>query len=195
MAIRRFSTAEPGVKSNRFWDQDTQQGAMVPIGSFTANGTQQSAIFTNIPQIYQHLYIVTNLRSQNGSAQDSYQIQVNNTVDIYGDTWMRTDGTSATSHRDVSPYYGTPIGNCPSSTATAGVLNSGTAHVFNYASSTSFKTILSRSANDRNGAGDTSLVAAVIRTTSPITVLHVFTSGSNMFPGSNVSLYGIKAGA
>jgi len=166
-------------------------GAMVPIASVVADGSFQSAIFTNIPQVYENLMLVCSLRSTSGTAQDSFQVQVNNATDIYSYTWLRGDSSSATSTRNTG-FYGVPIGNCPSGGGTAGVFASSTINVMNYKNTSTFKSILCRSASDLNGSGDTVLSASTLRTTSAITILHVFTSSANMASGSTVNLYGIR---
>jgi hypothetical protein len=167
--------------------------AMVPIGTVVADGSFQSAIFNNIPQIYQNLMLVCSLRSTSGTAQDSFQVQVNNATDIYGSTWLRGDGSTGTSTRNTSGFYGAPIGNCPSGGGTSGVFGSSTINVMNYTSTSTFKSIICRSASDLNGSGDTVLSTATLRTTSALTVLHIFTSSANMASGSTVTLYGIRA--
>jgi hypothetical protein len=166
-------------------------GAMVPIRRITADGSFQSAIFTNIPQTYQNLMIVCSLRSTSGAALDSFQIQVNNATDIYSYTWLRGNVSTASSTRGTG-FYGVPVGNCTSTTATSNIFASSVINVMGYTSNSTFKSVLSRTSNDAGTTGDTVLSASLLRTTSPITILHVFTSSANMASGSTVTLYGVR---
>lgn len=195
MAIRRFSTAEPGVKSNRFWDQDTAQGAMVPIATQIFVGTTSDINFTNIPQTFQDLMIVVNGRSSFAANDVLIQSYLNGdfSATTYSNTRLEGDGASANSTRNANTGA-VAVGHIPASSASVGVTGSIVYHIFNYTSSTTFKTTLSRWAADRNGAGRTGLFVTLWRNTNALTSVGVATYGLGNLTGS-VTLYGIKAGA
>jgi hypothetical protein len=167
-------------------------GAVVPIARVVADGSFQSAIFYNVPQTYQDLMIVHSLRSSTSGTYDAISVQVNNTLNIYSDTFLTGNGTSATSNRDTSGYYGAFIGNTTAAGTTTGIFSAGVTHILNYANSTTYKTLITRVADDQNGSGYTTLTAALIRSTSPLTQINIYTASANIATGSTVTLYGIR---
>ena len=200
MAIRRFSTAEPGVKSNKFWDQDTQQGAIVPIASFVSTTSTTNFVgFNGIPQTYQDLYLVVMARTDLAANHASISVYHNG----QGTTGMSVtnlsgNGASALSNRytTASPVYGFSFGDAviPSASSTAGIYGVHKFHILNYANTSTFKTCLMRSAGDLNGSGNTYLSAGLSQTTQAVTSIGVGSNG-NFIGGSTFTLYGIKAGA
>jgi hypothetical protein len=194
MAIRRFSTAEPGVKSNKFWDQDTAQGAMEPIGfqKLLTNTTGQ-VFFFNIPQHYQDLMIVVNAR-QATSTGGSVYARLNATGANRSYAWLEGSGSSVSSAGVGTSGDGyAQFGNIASSNAGTGVYGSAIGHIFNYANSSYMKTILGRSADDSNGSGRVRLEAALYEGTSAVTSLEIVTDGITGFSaGSTFALYGIR---
>jgi hypothetical protein len=197
MAIRRFSTAEPGVKSNKFWDQDTAQGAVDIIRSETLTGNTISDVkFTNIPQTYQDLFFVVHGRSDFSGTEVLIQSYVNDDFSsLYSATKFEGDGSSNLSTRATS-LAGFHLGYVLAGTSTANGFGTVVGNIADYTSSSKNKLALSRSATDRNGSGRTTLMAALYRSTSPVTILGIATYGvGNWVPGSIITLYGIKAGA
>jgi hypothetical protein len=196
MAIRRFSTAEPGVKSNKFWDQDTQQGAMVPIASVTVTGTTDTSIgFANIPQIYQDLIIVVSSR-RTDAVTEGTQFLYSYSGTIASVTKLFGDGSSSTSSRNTN-QNALFIGAYPGASAAAGVFANQVIHIFDYANTSRFKTVLTRTAADRNGAGQAEISVGLLRDTAAFTSCGVSTYNASVYyvPGSTATLYGIKAGA
>lgn len=194
MAIRRFSTAEPGVKSNKFWDQDTAQGALEPIGSTLCNGYSASVNFSNIPQGYKHLMVVVYGRSSYLGTFTTYSVYLNNA--IYGLTSfisVGNDGVTITTGRLTGGAYGaTP--QVPGIAAPAGFFGSSMNYIPNYTEASN-KLIMTKFSANLNGSGITSgLIGTLYRDTSPVTFLSIATNGS-FVAGSCVTLYGIKAGA
>lgn len=193
MAIRRFSTAEPGVKSNRFWDQDTAQGVIEPIRTVTATANTGAFDFQSIPQTYQDLMIVAQLRDTNASVTPSYfNFMNNNSGSVYSGTQLQGDGSTASSGR-ISNQTVMGIGLQAGANANAGIFSSHIIHIINYKSST-HKTILFRDAVDNNGSGAVRVSAGLFRDTNPITQFS-FNAAALFVAGSTVTLYGIKAGA
>lgn len=190
MAIRRFSTAEPGVKSNKFWDQDTAQGAMVPIGSVNvaSSNSVQFLGFSNIPQTYQDLMLVLNVRSAR-SGQSAFNFHITtNSGQLFSGTTLYGDGSTAASSRFSNAYDPTD-GSIPAAPATAGVFGSAVSHILNYTNTSYFKTTLTRWASDTNGGGTTGIYANLVRSTSAITALNVYTDFADYWAaGSTATL-------
>jgi hypothetical protein len=182
MAIRRLSTASisTGTKSNKLWDQDTQQGALVPIYSSTLS-TNSSFAITNIPQTYRDLRIVLSARSALASGADYLAFWFN----VFGAanlsiTKLRGNGSTATSTRDTGGSYLGSTALLPTSANTVGAYGSYTIDIFGYSSNAGNKTFLLKGAADFNGSGETFLGAGLYATTNAITTMNI---------------YGIKAGA
>jgi hypothetical protein len=200
MAIRRFSTAEPGVKSNKFWDQDTAQGAMVPIANATIISGINYITFTGIPQGYQDLRIVCRWKSlYTGANQDGFWVASGNVASgDYYSTSIRGNGSSVSSSRTTG-YYGAYLGDIPANNSTSlnGIFGTATIDILNYTSSSKHKTALARIACDMNGSGQTWLSVGALKTNTPLDTVTVFNynGGSNASFGSTATLYGIKAGA
>ena len=194
MAISRFAASRvtQGLpKYQSAWDQDNvQQGAIVPIAF--ADGADSAIDFTNIPQTYQDLMLVINVRDKlipgprtsiywgvNGSAVNGDYIWTS----IYG------DGTSMTSDRSSANQWS--ASGVPGYNATAGEYSAVVIHILNYKNTTNFKTMYQRSAEDSAGAGIVSLHHGTWKQTAAITSLNL----RNTFQtGSKVTLYGIKGG-
>jgi hypothetical protein len=196
MAIRRFSTAEPGVKSNKFWDQATQQGAIVPIGSLSmaTNVSAQFLSFTNIPQTYQDLMLVLNVRGARALSSINIHITTNS-GQLFSGTTLFGDGATAGTSRFSNGFDPTD-GSVPAGTGLAGAFGSAVAHILDYKNTTNFKTTLTRWASDVNGGGTTGIYANLCRVTNAITTINVYTDFADYWAaGTTATLYGIKAGA
>lgn len=192
MAIRRLSTARPGVKSNQFWDQDTAQGAMEPIASSRLGfGAIE---FNNIPQTYRDLMIVIQARGTNAGTDEFLLGQFNNTFSGHSWTYLGADGSSVFTNRNspggISPSY-FYLGLMPGGNSAAGLFSSTTMHIVNYTSTSANKTILWRFSSERNGSGQTAAGVALFSSTSAITrALFLGSNGTN----GVATLYGIKDG-
>jgi hypothetical protein len=64
--------------------------------------------------------------------------------------------------------------------------------VMNYANTSTYKTVLSALANDKNGSGSVDRVVGLWSNTSAINSVSVV-GGANFVSGSTITLYGIKA--
>lgn len=195
MAIRRLSTAsiKTGSKSNKLWDQDTQQGAMVPIASFVLN-MYANITMANIPQTFQDLMVVISHTSQQPGSLDDYMYfgQSGITGGNYSVTRLTGDGATAASDRTTTTD-GAYAAIRPANSAN--LFGSAIYHILNYANTTTFKTILIRNAADKNGSGVAQLSVATMRSTSAITSLLIGGTGNYPGSGTTVTIYGIKAGA
>jgi hypothetical protein len=194
MAIRRLSTASinTGSKSNKLWDQDTQQGAIVPISYTQIASTSSGVSFNVLPTWAKDLRIV--IQSRNTGTNGAMNIYFNGDVGSgnYSTTFFQGDGTSATSSRNSSQNYFTPTMSAIS-TDVAGIFTTLTVDILNWQSS-NFKTILWRYAGDKNGSGTTRLDVSLWRSTAAITAFNFSPSANAFDAGSTFSMYGIKAG-
>lgn len=168
-------------------------GALMPIGYASASGSSNTVTFSNIPQIYQDLFLVAYARSAYANTSDIMYILLNNdSTALYSNTLLTGDGTSATSARESSVSYMRQGYGIPAATATASIFGSNNFHLLNYANTSTYKTGLWRSAADRNGAGTTILSANLYRSTSAITRLDVIATNGNFTSGSTFELFGIR---
>jgi hypothetical protein len=164
-------------------------GAVVPIAYKLVSSTTSSIAFSNIPQGYQDLYIVINgIGSSTGPGNTIIQLN-SDTGSNYSNTVLNGNGSSASSARYTSQtliyldYSGTLRTTNPSTITT---------HILNYANSSTYKTVLARSAGDNNGSGETNLVTGLWRNTSAITALNINGSGNSFAAGTTIELFGIR---
>lgn len=162
-----------------------------PIATHAVSGSSTTTIsFTSIPQTYTDLVLVCNV-----SASTSYDLRArfnSSATSLYSATYLSAYSTSsittarATSQTELNlDYYGTPntvVGD------SIQIIN-----IFNYANTTTYKTLLSR-ANRASGGVDA--IVNMWRSTSAITQIDLayypgatYTFGA----GSMITLYGIKA--
>lgn len=172
--------------------------AMEPIATYLANGSTY-AQFTNIPQNYQDLLIIVNARgvnTSNGFGTAQYLgTYANGDPSSCSATSLRGDGASATSTRVTNQSYFVSSA-IPNSNAGAGIYGSVSMNILNYSNTTTYKTILTRSAFDMNGSGQTWLTVTLYSKTAAISSLTIYdpsASGSVLAAGSTVTLYGIRA--
>jgi hypothetical protein len=197
MAINsvRSSSLSTGVKSSNLWDQDTAQGAMVPISSVTVtSATDTSMGFSNIPQIYKDLYCVITSRRTDAVTEGTQFLYTGYSGTIASTTKLYGDGASAASSRVTAQNAGF-IGAYPGASSGGGIFGSQIIHILDYANTSKFKTFLCRTASDRNGAGQTEISMTLFRDTAGLTSFGVSTYNASVYyvPGSTMTLYGIKA--
>lgn len=172
--------------------------SLVPIQTVRAASTVVDLSFTSIPQGYQDLFLVMNVRSDNASSLPAFSVYVNSTgLANWSQTTLYGNGSSAGSLRTTTstPTYGLqwqPGYGIAGASATAGVYSSVVVHILNYANTSTYKTAIGRSASDLNGSGMTVLIAGNWANTSAITSIQTGTQG-NFVAGSTATLYGVKA--
>lgn len=194
MAISKFSESRVSLaipKSQKFWDQDTPQGALVPI-AYSENG---SANFSNIPQTFQDLYITGRIRGTNANTIEYGNITINGSnSNIYSYTMMIGTGTSAVTNRNtpVSPgaFY---LGLAPGANAAEGYFLSYEIWILNYTNTSYTKSVMWKTAAEFNGSGQVHLGAGQFFQNAGVTSLNIFGSNGTSL-GSRHSMYGIKAG-
>jgi hypothetical protein len=68
-------------------------------------------------------------------------------------------------------------------------------HILNYANTTTKKTVIAKSATDKNNWGTTLLVSALIQSTVAMQLVDfaTFSAASNFAAGSTFNLYGVRS--
>jgi len=166
-------------------------GAIVPIASTSMSGSGGIA-FTNIPQTYQDLMVVV---SANANANGSYYFgtRLNNiSSTIYSNTTLSGNGSTSISNRNSgnNQIFGTYIVNLGGNSANIPL--SSILHILNY-KTTAYKTVLFRTAWDKNGSGYSDLIVGLAQDTNPVTTLAINSDSASYGIGSTATLYGIRS--
>jgi hypothetical protein len=168
-----------------------QYGAMVPIATQVGTSSGVEILFSNIPATYQDLRLVISaIPSNAGTILGIYANQT--TANTCSTTWLKGDGSSATSARATGNIIIYPAGTNVTSTT---IPTTYTLDVLSYTSTSTFKTVITRTASDLNGSGYTTLSAGLIQTTNAINALTLSTLNGGYFWTTNTTatLYGIRA--
>jgi hypothetical protein len=165
------------------------------IASTTISSSTNSYTFSNIPQEYTDLVLVSNVRcasSVSNANFDSFGIYFNGTTGTsYSSTWLLSSGTTATSSRNsnAAEVY---AGEITGASATAGTFGSSIVSINNYSSTTTYKTAICRT-----GTANAYVAASTgsFRSFSPISSLtvRIYGGSKNLATGSTFTIYGIKA--
>lgn len=156
-----------------------------PISTQTLASAVATVTFSSIPATYTDLVLVASATNATAGV-DSFEIQFNgDTATNYSYTLLSGNGATATSSRGSSSAF------IISGLSISGEQYVNIAHIFNYANTTTYKTVLSR------GNVTSSLVrgnVGIWRSTSAITSFLLKNDGGQNFAiGSMFTLYGIKA--
>ena len=161
-----------------------------PIATYTAPSAVANYTFSSIPATYTDLVLVISAATTSIADQD---MQVGNgSVDTganYSRTWLQGNGTAASSGKgsnETSTRVNTPNGGYLETTLGSSIQ---TITFLNYANTTTYKTMLTRTGG---AAGGTSAIVHLWRSTSAINTIKLSPS-SNFITGSTFTLYGIKA--
>jgi hypothetical protein len=149
----------------------------------TAVSTITLGVGNTIPQTYKDLVIVF---SGTMTTLDNNNIRFNNvsTGSLYSVTRLTGSGSAAGSSRSSSQNQ-MQLGEIATTQSTDII------QIMDYANSTTFKTVLSRSSNTVQLIKHT---VGMFRSTSPITMVEIFSGGGYNYPiGSTFTLYGIAA--
>lgn len=166
-------------------------GALVPIISVYPYNTSVS--ITNIPQIYQDLFITIQGRDRliPGPRTQLFFGFNNSAVGTdYGGPTLESDGTTISSSRIATNQFTAPT--FPGYNATANVISASIIHILNYKSTDRYKTILVKSSNDQSGAGVAGWTAQVRRTNTD--AINQIDFRNTFTHGSSINVYGIRAG-
>lgn len=158
-----------------------------PIATTTLGSSATNIEFTSIPNTYTDLRI----RLVGTGSGDSTYVRFNgDTATNYSNTNLYGQGTVAASARDTSQAF-INISDGSSTMFTTPCFF--TLDIFSYAGSTN-KTVLSTFSNDNNGSGEVNRAVGLWRSTSAITTVRLYMSGTGTFStGTTATLFGIKA--
>lgn len=198
MAISRFSASRltQGLpKYQTAWDQDNvEQGALVPIAQVVSTGGSASMIFSNVPQGYRDLKLIINGRAVYGF-YTTLSVYFNSTgSNGWSQTYLRGQNTTVSTTRGTSstPTYGLLMDTGWNSTA-SGVFSAAEVDIFNYSSTSTYKTAIARNSLEEGTTGVTELNVGTWANTAAVSYVDVATNGV-WASGSTATLYGIKAG-
>lgn len=160
-----------------------------PIATTTLTGTATDVTFSTIPNTYTDLILICNAATTVANKDLALQFNGDTTTN-YSRTVLYGDGSSAGSTRTTSAaqifidYYGW-------TTTTLGTQINIT-HIMNYANTTTYKTVLSRS--NTSSSGVDANVGLWRKTPEAITSIKILALTSGTFAsGSTFTLYGIRS--
>lgn len=162
-----------------------------PIATQTLGSTAGIVTFSSIPQTYTDLVLIQSARVS--STYDITAVRVNSVTTNYSGTYLEGNGSNATSGRGTAEIAAR-LGYVPG-TSYSGEWSAEIYNFMNYANTTTYKTILSRT----NFVGSTvgfnvQAKVTLIPTTSAITQITTQpVNGAVWAIGSTFTLYGIKA--
>jgi hypothetical protein len=169
------------------------RSALEPIA--TTGGSGSGWVFTSIPQTYQDLMLVINARSTNSSTttQTITFFNGDSGASNYSRSVLSANGSSVSAFREsnFAQMYG--MDGVPAANATANIFSSTIAHILNYKSTSSFKSVITRHGADLNGSGLTSLQIGLWRSTAAINQINISLVSGSVAAGSTATLYGIRA--
>jgi len=160
-----------------------------PIATTTLSSNQTSVTISSIPATYTDLVLIINAKND---TLTNTEIRFNgDTATNYSNTMLSGNGTSATSARE-SNNTSISIDNVAYMT-TGDFAYSNIIQIFNYANTTTFKTLLARANSAANGVD--AIVGLWRKTPEAITSLTILTTTGtrNFITGSTFTLYGIKS--
>lgn len=157
-----------------------------PIATTTLGSTTNTITFSNIPATYTDLRVVAI-----GKIADFYQaiLRLNGSAGaLYSGTFLRGNGSIASSAR-ITTSSGIYYLNAGSETTPFLI----EIDILSYASST-YKSFLTKSSEDRNGSGWVINSVGVYKDTAAITSVSLTTDSAGVWGvGTTATLYGIKA--
>lgn len=173
----------------------TARGALVPLGTYIADGTTVSPSFTNIPQGYQDLMLVSSVRSSStgGSPQSMYILPNADSSNNKSVTTLNGNGASNSSAR----FSGGPFmfsATVPTAQAQPNLYSTQLTHIFNYSKTNMFKIVLTTWGNDLDARGGTGINAVLYPFTTAITSITSVVDGVvALAAGTTYTLYGVRS--
>jgi hypothetical protein len=160
------------------------------ISSNVLGSAAASVTFSSIPATYTDLVIRTSVRTDRSSAVDGINIGLNNTSTNYSYTFLRGNGSAASSSRDV--IYST-FRNMDGASATSNTFASNEIYIPNYAGSTNKPFSVTGAQEDNQTTAYIEAYAFLWSNTAAISsiVLSPYV-GPNFVSGSSFYLYGIS---
>lgn len=171
------------------------RGAIIPLGTFIADGTTVSPNFINIPQGYQDLMLISSVRSSStgGSPQSVYILPNADSSNNKSVTTLQGNGASVASAR----YSGGAFMYSASITTAQSqpdLYSTQITHILNYAKTNIFKTLLTTWACDLDGRGVTGVNAVLYPFTTAVTSITSVVDGVvNLTAGTTYTLYGVRS--
>lgn len=164
-----------------------------PIATTTLGSAAASYTFSSIPATYTDLIIVASIKADSTTIATPALRFNGDTTSNYSATWIYGSGSSAASSRTgsaTSLYTGDYIAGVESTNFATFITE-----IFNYANTTTFKTVISRNNQVNSADGETGATVGQWRKTPEAitTILYTSTNGANYAAGSTFTLYGIKA--
>lgn len=163
------------------------------IGSANGTGSANQITFSSIPSTYTDLILVVNGR-QTGAVTYSYAILTVNgdtSGTSYSRTYIKGNGTTASSSRDSNYAQLYTLDNVPGASATSGEHNSAIINIFDYSNTSTYKTFLMR---DGQAGNTVTAGVGLWRSTQAISSITISAFTGNWTTTSNIKLYGIEAG-
>jgi len=155
----------------------------VALATNTLSSATASVTFSSISGAYTDLVLVISGAKDAGGAVNPYLQFNGDTATNYSHTALYGDGTTAGSGRS-STQAQMYLGDYTTTQSTYQI------HIMNYANTTTYKTVLSRSAITNSA---TAVFAALWRSTAAITSVVIYVGSNNFASGSTFTLYGIAA--
>lgn len=165
-----------------------------PIATNTLSSTTASVTFSSISGAYTDLVLVVTGIGASGTTFPWMRFNSLST-NIYSDTWLWGNGSSATSGRRTAQSRGYIAESVQMPTTQIGNI---LVNIMNYSNSTTYKTYLVRNNNQETGTyvGAEAMVG-LAQLTAAITSITIGTASGgtdyNFASGSTFTLYGIKA--
>ena len=153
----------------------------VAIATQTLASAAASVTFSSIPSTYTDLVLVVNAKAQTADMYVQYKV---NTSTLLSRVWLTTDGANATSGASADNYL---VG--ANQVYASQFLFVQKVNFMNYANTTTYKTVLTRSDNASRAV---EVLASTWRSTAAINSIEYYASG-NFDIGSTFTLYGIAA--
>ena len=156
--------------------------ATVTVGS----GGAANIEFTNIPQTYTDLVILTSLRTTNNGTFDDVLVLFNGSTTQQTGRRLFGNGSTVFSNQDTYSVFA--AGN----TATASTFSNGMTYITNYTGSTN-KSFMADSAGENNATeAFGGMTATLWSNTAAITSIKIDPDYGNLVQHSTATLYGIK---
>jgi hypothetical protein len=164
-------------------------GAIVPIQkiTLTSNG---GFTFNNVPQTYQDLFVVGNMRGLYAATFDVVLLQWGYTQ-TYNYMAMRGQGSSVDSYRGTGAY-GLYCNSMPAASTNSNAFGGFEAYIPNYAQSNTRKTVLVKQSFDVNNSGGITYTIGSRNITDAVTMLELGGGNNAIAAGSTATLYGIR---
>lgn len=165
----------------------------IALDKVTVVTATPSITFTGINQGYTDLIIVASIKADSTTIATPALRFNSDTTSNYSATWFYGNGSTASSSRGSNATYlytGDYVAGVESANFATFI-----SHIFNYANTTTYKTVLSRNNQINSADGETGATVGLWRKTPEAitSIAYTSTNGANFAVGSTFELYGILA--